>query len=252
MGLTTSEQGQRERYARVHAEVERHCADSYSLEYRARFIDGPLGEGLDLAGKDVLEAMCSGGYTTGYLLARGARVTGLDLSPELIATFRAKWPGCDAVCASILDTGLPDASFDAVVIMGGLHHVHPHLPAALDEIHRILRPGGHFCFVEPHAGSLPDRVRRAWYRLDRRFERNEASVDLDGMMLANVGRFEFLRTGYYGNLAYLLVFMSRVLRAPAGLKRLYARPLMAWESLAHRFVGRRLSCYAICRWRKRP
>lgn len=251
MELSRSEENQRARYAKAHAEVERHCVDPYSLEYRARFIDGPLCDGLDLRGRKVLEAMCSGGYTTAYLLSQGAEVTGLDLSPELIEIFRGKWPGCGAVCASVLETGFPDAAFDAVVIMGGLHHVHPHLGKAMDEVHRILKPGGWFCFVEPHAGSLPDLARKAWYRLDRRFERNEASVDVDVLMRENAGRFEFQSTGYYGNLAYLLVFSARVLRIPLPLKRLYSRPLMAWEGLVHRLVGRRLSCYAVCRWRKR-
>lgn len=253
MGLSLSEESQRARYAQAHAaEVEAHCADPWSLEYRTRFIDGPLGEGLDLAGCRILEGMCSGGYTTGYLLSRGALVTGLDISPDFIATFRAKWPGCEAICASLLETGLPDASFDAVVVMGGLHHVHPRLPDALDEVHRILKPGGYFCFVEPHAGSLPDLFRKAWYRLDRRFERNEAAVDVEAMMRGNARRFEFLRTAYYGNLAYLLVFSARVLRIPPALKRLYSRPLLAWEGLVHRFIGPRLSCYVVCRWRKRP
>lgn len=250
--LSRSEEMQKARYSRVHAKVEKHNTDAYSLRYRAQFIDGPLGAGIDFRGKKVLEAMCGGGYTTDYLLSRGAEVTGLDISPELIGHFRGKWPGCSAVVASVLDTGFPDASFDAVVIMGGLHHVHPHVQGTVDEIHRILKPGGHFCFVEPHAGSFPDMARKLWYRLDRWFERNEAAVDVTGLAARNADRFEIIGTDFYGNLAYLLVFNSLVFRIPHAVKKLYSPGLLAWEGLLGNRLGKVFTCYAVSRWRKRP
>ncbi len=249
--LSHSEELQKRRYARHHSRVEKHYTNPYSLVYRSRFIDAPLGEGIDWKNARVLEAMCSGGYTTAYLLGQGANVIGLDISPELMETFREKWPACEAVCASILDTGFPDSHFDAVVVMGGLHHVHPHLQKALEEIHRILKPGGYFCFAEPHAGSVPDIARKIWYKLDSRFERNEASVKLSGMERANGDRFEFVRRGYYGNLGYLLVFSERIFPIPHVVKRFFVQPLMAWDALFHRFAGRLFSCYTVCQWRKR-
>ena len=48
---------------------------------------------------------------------------------------------------------IPDCrttSFDCVAVVGGLHHIHPNVKAAVREIHRVLKPGGHFCFMEPH------------------------------------------------------------------------------------------------------
>lgn len=59
---------------------------------------------------------------------------------------------------------LPDASFDVVCIGGALHHFHPGVQSAIDELHRVLKPGGILCFNEPHAGSLPDIARKIWYR----------------------------------------------------------------------------------------
>ncbi len=44
----------------------------------------------DVVGKDVLDAGCGQGYLSRMLAARGARVTGIDLSPRLIAKARER------------------------------------------------------------------------------------------------------------------------------------------------------------------
>ena len=123
--------------------------------------------GVELAGKTVLEAMCGSGQTTSFLLSKGATVTGLDVSEESIASFRARWPSCRAIRASVLESNLESEAFDLIVVVGGLHHLHPHISAAIVEFRRLLKPAGFFCFVEPHRGSLPDWVRRRWYRDER-------------------------------------------------------------------------------------
>lgn len=58
----------------------------------------------DLSGKDVLDAGCGQGYPTRMLAARGARVTGIDLSPRLIRKAR------DAETDSLIDYRLDDLS----------------------------------------------------------------------------------------------------------------------------------------------
>lgn len=246
-----AEATQRAHYDRIGAEYEAHCDDPTSREYRTRFIDQPLLDGIDLAGREVLEAMCVSGMTTSGLLARGGHVTGLDISEECIAAFRRRWPHCRALCASITDTGLPAASFDAVVVVGGLHHLQPHVEPGVDEIHRLLRPGGWFCFLEPHVGSLPDWFRRRWYRRDRRFAANEAAIDLAALKARYADRFEFAKEYYCGNLGFLLVYNSMILKIPLRLKPLYAPALLRLEAMITRVQGRRLACVVICQWQKR-
>jgi SAM-dependent methyltransferase len=249
---TESEEAQRRHYERLAAEYdEGHYDDPWSRHYRRRFIDGPLLDGLDLKAREVLEAMCGGGHVTGTLLERGARVTGLDISEAAIRSFRRRWPDCRAVCTSILDSGLPRESFDAAVVVAGLHHLHPHVPQAIEEVHRLLRPGGTFCFMEPHAGSLPDWFRRRWYRIDPLFLDNEAAIDLEALKGRFASRFEVVSERYGGNLAFLLVQNSLVFRIPLGAKRLYAPLLLPLEALLGKLQGRTLSCFAICRWRKK-
>lgn len=240
---------QKAHFNKIAQEYDRHYSDAASHQYREKFINRALTENLDLAGKNVLEAMCGGGAITRHLLGSGAKVTGLDISEEMIRAFKKRWPDCKALCASIFDNTIPDNSFDAVIIVGGLHHLQPKVEEALDEFFRILKPGGFLCFFEPHAGALPDFFRKIWYRFDKLFEQNEAAIDLDKLKAGN-RRFEFVKTQYGGNIAYLLVYNSFIFRVPLKLKRLYAPFIIRLEKFLNRFQGKRLSCYVISQWQK--
>jgi SAM-dependent methyltransferase len=248
---TDAEVAQKTHYNRIAAEYEAHYDDPSTRRYRDRFIEQPLLAGLDLAGGRVLEAMCGGGLTTAGLLARGAHVTGLDISEACIESFRNRWPQCRAVCASITRSGLPSEAFDAVVVVGGLHHLQPNVDPAIDEIHRVLRPGGSFCFLEPHTGSLPDQVRQRWYARDLMFSRNEAAIDIERLKSVFASRFEFTRELYCGNLAFLLVYNSMIFRIPLWLKPWYTPLLLRLEPLIGRLQGKRLACIVIGQWRKK-
>lgn len=246
-----AEAAQRDHYDRIAGEYETHYDDPSARDYRRQFIEEPMLGGIDLAGRQVLEAMCVSGMTTAGLLDRGARVTGLDISEACMAAFRRRWPQCQAVCASITNTGLPAESFDAAVVVGGLHHLQPNVAQGIDEIHRLLRPGGWFCFLEPHTGSLPDWFRRQWYKRDMRFARNEAAVDLESLKARYADRFDFVKELYCGNVGFLLVYNSMIFAVPLRLKPLYTPLCLRLESAINRLQGRRLACIVICQWRKR-
>ncbi|HEY6231120.1 MAG TPA: class I SAM-dependent methyltransferase, partial [Pyrinomonadaceae bacterium] len=196
---------QRKHYDRIAEDYEAHYGDSCSREYRQRFIYQPMFDGMNLDGMKVLDAMCGSGHTTEYLLSRGAQVTGLDISPAEINHFAARCPEAIGICRSLLDSKLAADSFDCVAVVGGLHHLHPHLDDAMREIHRVLKPGGYFCFMEPHARSIPDVVRRLWYRFDNFFSDNEAAIDIARLQHDFSEHFTFTRTQYQGGVAFLLV-----------------------------------------------
>ncbi len=246
-----TEQDQKAHFDAIAARYDQHYSDACSLRYRETFLHRPLLGGIDLSGREVLEAMCGSGQTAAHLLGRGARVTGLDISSGQIDLYKQRWPSCDAVCGSIFETGFPDARFDGVVVVLGLHHLHPAVDQAINEIHRILKPGGYFCFVEPHVGSLPDLVRKPWYKLDGLFQKNEGAIDLEGLQERHAGQFEFGQTTYVGNVAYIFVLCSLILRIPIALKRFYTPLLLSVESMIAPWQGKKLSCLAVCQWRKR-
>lgn len=91
----------------------------------------------------LLEIGAGHGVSGRYFADQGLEVTCVDLSPELVAHCRAR--GLDA---RVMDFGaleFADAAFDAVFGMNTLLHVpRADLPGVLDQVERVLRPGGLF------------------------------------------------------------------------------------------------------------
>jgi SAM-dependent methyltransferase len=247
-----AEADQREHYNRIGAEYEAQYGDPDGLTYRERFLYEPLLAGLDLEGRQVLEALSGSGHATEYLLEqKKALVTGLDISDEAIASFKERWPNCDAFCGSITESGLPDESFDCIVVVMGLHHLHPHLPEALREIHRLLKKGGTFCFTEPHQESAFNRLRTLWYRHDSLFADNEESLDIEALKRECADLFKFKTEKHVGSIAYLLVLNSMIFRVPLWLKRIYSPAIMRLEKMLASFHSRTVSLAVICQWEKK-
>ena len=249
--LDGAEQQQLRHYNNIAADYEAHYSDEWSVEYRRRFIYEPMFAGLNLKRLHVLDAMCGSGQTTEYLLAHGANVTGLDISNEVIEQFHTRWTNAHAVNRSLLDSGLPDNSFDCVVVVGGLHHIHPNVKRAVTELHRVLKPGGHLCFMEPHSGSLPDLVRRVWYRCDRFFSDNEASIDVARLQRDFQSHFELKRVQHLGNVAFLLVLNSLIFRLPPRVKKLLAPSLLKLEPLINKLQTKLTSCFVVAQWQRK-
>lgn len=69
------------------------------------------------------------------------RAIGLDQSAEMVRRARARMPGSAFVCGDMSAMPLPDGSADAITAGYALRNA-PDLDATLDEIRRVLRPGG--------------------------------------------------------------------------------------------------------------
>ena len=120
---------------------------SFGLDrtWKRRLVDlaGPLDR------RQALDLACGTGDITFELSRRGARVVGLDITPRMIQLAAAKHdseppapsPGPCFVVADMMSLPFPDASFDVVTTGYGLRNV-PELTGAVDEIQRVLRPGG--------------------------------------------------------------------------------------------------------------
>jgi ubiquinone/menaquinone biosynthesis C-methylase UbiE len=249
--LSVEERRQEELFDKLADGYERHYSDRFSSQWRSVCVNHRLTSGIGLAGSRVLDAMCGGGQNTEHLSALGAQVYGLDLSLSMVRTFAAHWPRSPVVQGSGLNLPFLDESFDHVVITGGLHHLHPQVDQAVDEVHRILKPKGWFVFLEPHAGSIADVFRKLWYRVDPIFESNERAIDAEQLWARHRGQFDAVSIEYGGNLACLLVNQSFVLRMPTAIKRLYARPLIRLERLCQPLINKRAGMFVIAKWRKR-
>lgn len=101
----------------------------------------------------VLEIGCGTGALTAELLARDARVTALDESPEMLERARARLhdaPGLEFLerTASEIDH-FPDASFDAVVASFSFSEMsHGERAFVLGEAAKKLRPGGRLAIAD--------------------------------------------------------------------------------------------------------
>jgi 2-polyprenyl-6-hydroxyphenyl methylase/3-demethylubiquinone-9 3-methyltransferase len=109
-------------------------------------VDFYLRELGDLRGRLVLDAGCGGGLVARELAAAGAEVVGVDRSLGSLGVARRAVGGPFRPAQGRLER-LPfaDGSFDAVVAADVLEHL-PDLPAAVDELARVLAPGGSFLF----------------------------------------------------------------------------------------------------------
>lgn len=99
-----------------------------------------------LRGASVVDLACGTGNVALAAAARGARVTGVDITAELVAIGSQKSGGAAVtwVTADASDTGLPAGSFDSAVSNMGIVFVEP--TAQVAEIARLLAPGGTVAF----------------------------------------------------------------------------------------------------------
>ena len=90
----------------------------------------------------LVDLACGTGNAALSATARGAQVTGVDITPELMDLGAGKRGGGSVtwVAADASDTGLPTGSFDGVVSNMGIVFVEPATQVA--EIARLIRPGG--------------------------------------------------------------------------------------------------------------
>ncbi|TCD48819.1 bifunctional demethylmenaquinone methyltransferase/2-methoxy-6-polyprenyl-1,4-benzoquinol methylase UbiE [Chlorobium sp. N1] len=84
----------------------------------------------------------------------GARVTALDLSPEMLTIARRKYPSIEFHEGCAEELPFPDASFDIVSAGFGVRNFED-LRKGMQEFHRVLKPGGHALIIEPMIPRTP-------------------------------------------------------------------------------------------------
>ncbi len=115
-----------------------------------------------VAGQTFLDLGASTGlYARALLEAGAARVYALDLSPTMLKVAFQK-AGGDAGLVPLLARAeaipLPDASLDGVVV-GGSWNEFPHPQSVVDEMYRVLKPGGRLWIMFSHrSGSFVQRL----------------------------------------------------------------------------------------------
>ncbi|MGB6728482.1 MAG: methyltransferase domain-containing protein [Terracidiphilus sp.] len=92
-------------------------------------------------GERILDLGCGDGQLTARIAAKGAVVSGVDASPEMVAAARSRGVGSTVAQAEKLPFG--DSEFDAVFSNAVLHWVRGQ-DEMMAEVHRVLRKRGRF------------------------------------------------------------------------------------------------------------
>jgi len=121
-----------------------------------------------LSGRQVLDLGCGRGRWVRQYAARGAQLTGVDISPEAIEVLSREMPQHRFLCQDLTRLSVTPDSFDVVNSVTVLQH----LPEDQQErvlllIQQALKPGGHFVLLEnlvdhaPHVfpHRLPEWIR---------------------------------------------------------------------------------------------
>jgi arsenite methyltransferase len=119
-----------------------------NMEYGHGDVVAQVLEQLNIrAGFQVLDLGCGIGWATRLLAesSPGVQAIGVDVSPAMVAEaeklsslrIRARYE-----VGSFEDLDFPDGKFDLVFSMEALYYS-PDLAKALQEVHRVLKPGGH-------------------------------------------------------------------------------------------------------------
>jgi demethylmenaquinone methyltransferase/2-methoxy-6-polyprenyl-1,4-benzoquinol methylase len=99
------------------------------------------------AGERALDLAAGTGDIAIAVASRGARTIGLDITHRMGQLARAKRSAAQFITGDMISLPLASRSFDLVTTGYGLRNV-PDLTAAVDEIARVLKPGGRFLSLD--------------------------------------------------------------------------------------------------------
>jgi SAM-dependent methyltransferase len=179
---------------------------------------------------------CGTGVVSLALAQRGFDVLGVDHSEDMLAVAELKLASsdlrgtCRFIVGDVRDLAVGDGEFACVTCQGLLHHL-GELEPCLQELVRVLRPGGFFYISEPcrDATPLTRALRRLW-RLRpvwRQPSESEKPQSVEAPISARDLRAALQRLG----LEFDMQFLTQLLPARAALpERLYvlAVRLVSW------------------------
>ncbi len=151
-------------YSKRHADAYGRWFDRVML---GRAVQARNRLAAELAGcRAALDVGCGIGSLAGAMHAAGIPdVWGLDPSPYLLQIAAPRHPAVRFVQGLVERTDFPSARFEGVGACFLFHELPPRVAdAALDEIRRILAPGGRLVIAEPSPVQFDIRDWRAWVK----------------------------------------------------------------------------------------
>ena len=134
------------------------------------------------AGRRTLDLGCGEGRAGRQLSAGGHRVAGIDSSPTLVGLAREEGGYDELVCGDATELPWKAGTFDLAVAFMSLHDMDD-MPAAVEEIARVLEPGGRLCLAIVHPLNRPPEALEDYFT-PRRFVED---VERDGLLMTFEG-----------------------------------------------------------------
>ena len=131
------------------AETFDDLMNEYDVRRRVEVVFDELLAGVDLRGKDVLDAGCGTGRFSEAACRRGATVISLDIGARLLREVRQRCPAT-VVCGDVTRMALPSGRFDVVISSECIEHT-PSPATAVAELVRVCKPGGRVVITCPNA-----------------------------------------------------------------------------------------------------
>ena len=170
-------------------------------------------------GKRVLDAGCGEGYGTDMLAAVAAQTVGVDLEEPVVRRAGALYPRARFETANLVALPYEDGSFDAVVSLQVIEHLHSP-QEFLAECRRVLAPGGVLILATPNRLTFsPDGLRNPFHTFEFAPDELRAAV-----------------AQHFGQIEVLGVFHGARIRAIEALirtsfaERLIAQPAPEWPA----------------------
>ena len=113
-------------------------------DLRGSVLERTLREaGFDPAGRPVLDVGCGTGFFTAWYLARGAKVTGIDIAPTSVERLRARHPEARFILSDVSEAAL-DERYALVNAFDVLYHItdDARWEQAVRNLARAVEPGG--------------------------------------------------------------------------------------------------------------
>jgi 2-polyprenyl-3-methyl-5-hydroxy-6-metoxy-1,4-benzoquinol methylase len=129
---------------------------------------------------DILEIGCGAGYSARYLSGSYRSFTGIDYSEELIRYAKAENSVPNARFEAIdLENYHPGCQFDAVFMIGVLHHM-TDMAAEIRSVVKLLRPGGMVAVNEPQPSNpIVHGMRMLRVKLDKSYSGEQVELTVD-------------------------------------------------------------------------
>jgi 2-polyprenyl-3-methyl-5-hydroxy-6-metoxy-1,4-benzoquinol methylase len=172
-------------------------------------------------GVQLLDIGCGEGFFLFNASRAGYTTRGIEISQDAAAYARREF-GLDVEAKPFEELRFAENHFDVVTLWQVLEHV-PYPFMILEEVYRILKPGGLLAMSTPDIGGILAKIfRRRWWNI-RRLHINQFTVKTLTYMLDRAGFKKVFSTSYkeYISLSMLVIPLLRHLKVYGRAKALF-------------------------------